>query len=293
MAELFRKEALESFSSNSGMSKGIRAISIKNTVFVVLLTVCAAAFTLWLAFGTVYETVSVDGIIWPAENNGAVYAQSDGTVTKTVVSVGSMVSAGDILAIIPSQDILSGIESGKASGISESDLQKLYGDYDNISVIRANINGIVTEIVKENAYIRTGEKIASVVPYDTDGNNKTLTAFIPAQKGGLITVGMEAQVMPDFAPREEYGYIKAYISSISQYPITGQRIQDTNSELFLSTLDERESYLLVEITFIPEAQAQSRLKWSNPKSGAIKVAMGTICQADIVVKKCRPYEWLF
>ena len=90
--------------------------------------------------------------------------------------------------------------------------------------------------------------------------------------------------MPDFAPREEYGYIKAYVSSISGYPITGQRIHAANSELFLSTLDERESYLQVEITFIPEAQAQSRLKWSNPKSGNIKVAMGTMCQADIVVE---------
>ena len=43
----------------------------------------------------------------------------------------------------------------------------------------------------------------------------------------------------------------------------------------------------------PDMAAQSGLKWSNPASGTIDIAMGTICTADIVVEKCRPYEWLF
>lgn len=293
MKNLFRKEALESFSSNSGMNKGVRAVSIKAAVFTMLLAICAAAFAVWLVFGTVYETVSVRGIIWPAENNGGVYAKAGGVITKTVVSSGDAVKTGDILAVIPQEDILVKIKNGKERGISDAELNILYDEYDRLSVVRSSIDGIVTSIVDENVCINKGDKIAAVVPYSESGNNKTLTAFIPSDKGGLVTLGMEAQVMPDFAPREKYGYIKAYISGISAYPVTGQSIKDTNGELFLPEHDERESYLRLEITLIPDANAESRLKWSNPNSGSTDVAMGTVCGTDIVIKKCRPYEWLF
>ena len=293
MQSLFRKEALESFSSNSTINKGVRAISIKAAVFTLLLAVCAAAFAVWLVLGTVYETVSVNGIIWPAENNGGVYAKSGGVITKTVVSSGDAVKAGDILAVIPQEDILIKIKNGKENGIPDDELNALYDEYDRLSVVRSSIDGIVTSIADENVFISKGDKIAAVVPYSESGNNKTLTAFIPADKGGLVALGMEAQVMPDFAPREKYGYIQAYISGVSSYPVTGQSIKDANGELFLSTLDERESYLQLEITLMPDADAQSRVKWSNPNSGDMDVAMGTVCGADIVIEKCRPYEWLF
>lgn len=293
MQNLFRKEALESFSSNTGMNKGVRAVNIPSTLFIILISICAAIFAIWLFFGTVYEKVSVNGIIWPTDNNGGVYAKADGIITKTVVLPGDTVKIGDILAVIPQEDILAKISNGKENGISEEELNSLYDEYDRFSMIRSNINGIVTSISDENVCVNKGDKIATVVPFSESGNNKTLTAFIPSDKGGLITLGMETQVMPDFATREKYGYIKAYISGISSYPITGQSIKDTNSELFLPEYDERESYLQLEITLVPDANTESHLKWSNPNSGNINVTMGTVCEADIVLKKCCPYEFLF
>ncbi len=293
MAVLFRKEALDSFSSNSRIDKGIRAVSIRTTVCVAMLVLCAAAFAVWLVFGTVYETVPVIGVVWPAQSDGEVYAVSSGTMTRAVVSVGNKVKTGDILAVIPNEEILSEAEAVKAEeGLSEK-LERLYDEYDKMSIIRSNIDGIVIYIADENSYINKGERVAEVVPYSESGNNKTLTAFIPAKNGGLVTVGMEAQVMPEFAPREKYGYIKAYVSGISAYPISGENIKRDNSKLFLSSLDERESYLQLEITLIPDAQAPSHLKWSNSASGRIDVVMGTTCSADIVIEKCRPYQWLF
>ena len=290
--ELFRKEALESFSSRSGMSRSVRAIGIRVILFVVLLAICAAAFTLWLAFGTIYETVTVSGIIWPEQNNGAVYAVRSGTVSETVVSRGDTVKSGDILAFIPQEDILSEIEEAKKRGAPESEIEELHEEYDRDSVIRSNIDGIVTYIAEENSYISEGVQLASVVPYSEDGNNKLLTAYIPSDRSGMITQGMEVQVMPDFAPREEYGYIKAYVSGISTYPVTGERVIGENS-LFVSLLDESQTYLQVEITLIPDMTAKSGIKWSNPQSGDIDAVMGTVCTADIVMRKCRPFEWLF
>lgn len=293
MKALFRKEALDHFSSSSGMSKGVRGVRIRTGLWVGLLVLCTGVFSLWLFFGTIYETVPTEGIIWSPQGNGGVYALSNGTVSKTIVSVGSMVQAGDILAVIPNEALLEEIQSKKAEGVSEEDLAALYRAYDGQSMVRAHISGIVTAITDENVYVKTGDQVASVVPYDAERNNKTLIGFVPARNGGLISLGMEVQVTPDFATREAYGYIEGYVSSIGAYPVMGQAIQEERSQLFLPSLEERESYLQVEITFIPDAQSQSRLKWSNPRSGNMDVAIGTMCTADIVVKSYRPYAWLF
>lgn len=292
MNDLFRKEALENFSSHSGINKGVRAVRIRTAVVAAFLCLCAAVFAIWLFAGTIYETVSVNGIIWPTNSNGEVYASTNGTISKIITAEGSEVKAGDIIAIVPQEDILAEIKREKANGTADEDLQKLYEAYDLKSVIRSNIDGIVTYVADENSYIAVGDLAANIVPYEKDGDNKKLTAFVSTEKSGLITLGAEAQVMPDFAPREKYGYIKAYVSGISSYPVTGQSIKETSNEIFLPTLDERGSYLQIEITLVPDANTQSRLKWSNPSSGDVDVAIGTLCGTDIVIKKCHPYEWL-
>ena len=215
MQDLFRKEALNSFSASSAMNKGVRAVRMEASIFTLLLTICAAVFAVWLACGTIYETVSTSGVIWPAEHNGSVYAVSAGVVTQTVVSSGDIVKTGDILAVIPQEELLAKIENGKESGISEEELARLYEEYDRLSILRANIDGIVTGIVGENTYVSSGDEVASVVPFQEGGNNKILTAFIPSHQSGLVELGMEVQVMPTFASREKYGYIQAFISGIS------------------------------------------------------------------------------
>lgn len=291
--ELFRKEALESFSSNAGISSGVRAVSIKAATFSALLALCAASFLFWFFFGTIYETVTVDGIIWPVSNDGAVYSVYDGTVTKTSASVGDYVKTGDILAVLPQEDILDQIEAAIDSGASEDELQALYDEYDRHSIIRSSTDGVVTYIVEDNSYIAQGDMVAEVTPYDETGNNRILTAFIPSENSGIVTLGMDAQVMPDFAPRDEYGYINAYVSGVSSYPVTGSSIEQSNNALIAGEVDQNQRYIQIEITMIPDSTAQSGLKWSDPSSGGIDVAMGTVCTVDIVTKECRPYEWLF
>ena len=71
-----------------------------------VLFICAVSFTIWLFFGTVYETVSLRGIAWPDDSCGDVYAETSGIIAKTTVSVGDKVEVGDILAVMPNNDVL-------------------------------------------------------------------------------------------------------------------------------------------------------------------------------------------
>lgn len=285
---LFRKEAVENASARTEANIVTHAVGLKFSLFTLALVICAALFAVWLIFGEVYETVSVNGIIWSDKDYGSVYTEYGGKVSKVTAERGSRVKTGDIIAIIPQEDILGEIEKQ-----SSENLENLYDEYDKRSVVRSATDGIVTYMVSENAYVHPGDKIAEITPYDESGNNMTLTAFIPSDEGGLVSLGADVQVMLNFAPREKYGYINAYVSEISQYPVNGEYIRENMSELYMPSIEERNSYIRLEITLLADAETASRLKWSSPAGEGIDAPMGTVCTADIIVEKHHPYQWPF
>lgn len=293
MSNLFRKEVTSTFSSNAYMFKTAKGFKIRTIFFLLMLVLCTGLFLLWLFCGTVYETVTVNGIVWPDEIDGYVYSDTEGLISKTVVSNGAYVSAGDIIAVVPQEELLKKISTAKKNGVSDEELSALYKEYNDKSMIRSNIDGLVTHIADDNSYITQGTLLAKVVHYDKNGNNRTVTAFVPSEESGRIKIGMEAQVTPDFVSRDEAGFVHGYISDIYKYPVKGQLIAEENPTLFLSELNTEENYIQIKISLFPDSSMESNLKWSSKKSGDIEIPLSTTCSSDIVIKSCRPYEWLF
>ena len=284
MSDLFRKEAMENYSPNREITLAAKAIPVKWLLYVIVLTICAASFTIWLFFGTVYETVSLRGIAWSNESYGDVYSETSGIIAKTTVSVGDKVEVGDILAVMPNNDVL--------EKSSVDSIEQIYKEYDRKSVIRSKTRGIVTYIIDRNSYVNPGDKIASVIHYDKNGNNDIITVFVSDEKSGLIDLGMEAHIMPDYTPYEQYGYIIGYVSAIAEFPITGEQIYNSDKQLYLSEMDMDESYIEVEITMMRASGEDSGLKWSKFSGENMTVNPGTRCDVDVILRKYKPYRWL-
>ena len=284
MSDLFRKEAVENHSHDREATLAVKAIPVRWLFYIIIAFICAAAFGVWLFYGTVYESVRLRGIAWPDKSYGEVYAETSGVIAKTAVSVGDKVEAGDILAVIPNNDVL--------NSLTDDNKEILYGEYDKKSVIRSKTSGIVTYIIDRNSYVKAGDRVATVVAYDENGNNDIITAFVPDGQSSLIDIGMEAQVMPDFTPREEYGYVTGYVSSVSKYPLTGEQIYNSYRHLYMSEMDMHESYIEVQITMTRTSGESGSLKWSMPTSGDKGVSLGTRCDVDIILQKYKPYRWL-
>ena len=284
MSNLFRKEAMENHSPNKELTLAVKAIPVKWIIYMAVLVICAALFAVWLFLGTIYESVSLRGIAWPDKSYGDVYAETSGIIAKTTVSVGDKVEAGDILAVMPDNNMLE-----KAAGNSD---EQVLAEYDRKSVIRSNTSGIVTYIADRNSYLNKGDMIASVVHYDKNGNNDIITAFVSDEKSRHIELGMEAQIMPDYTPREQYGYITGYVSAISDYPVTGEQIYNSDKQLYMSGMDMNENYIEVQITMMRTSGEGGRLKWSKASGEDQPVNLGTRCDVDIILKKYKPYKWL-
>ena len=283
MRELFRKEAIENHYFDSETAIAVKAIPIRWVFSLIVVVICAAAFAVWLFFGTVYETVTLRGIVWSDKGDDDVFAETSGVVSKTTVSVGDRVEAGDILAFIPDNEML------RSMG---DDIEAVYDRYDKKSVIRAKTNGIITYIIDRNSYVNPGDMIASVVRYDANGNNDVVTAYVPDGQNELIDVGMEAQIMPDHAPRETYGYIMGYVSAVSDYPVTGEQIYNTDRRMYISEMDKDETYIEIKITMMRSRAEGDNLKWSKTSGNDMTVHLGDRCSADVILEVYRPYQWL-
>ena len=287
---LFREKAMQSSSTLSDVGRGIAGIRISVWLSVMGLGLCAAVFMIWLFFGTIYETVSVTGLVWPLESGGTVYAETTGIVTGQVIYSGAEVKAGDILAILYDDEALMQLDLAKTENSSAfAELQK---KYIRKTVVRSHVDGIVSHIVDKDTRVAEGEVVAEVIPFDKDGNNKRITTFIPADRLDQIENNMEVQIVPEFASRDRDGYVYGYISSVGKYPITGEYVKQYYDSIFSLGIDMQEKYICVEITMVSDANAKSGLKWSNTKSEEIDIGLGTLCHCDVVTNKLQPYQYL-
>lgn len=287
---LFREKAMQSSSALSEMGKGIAGIRISVWFSVMGLGICAAIFMIWLFFSTIYETVSVTGIVWSLESGGTVYAETAGVVTGQVVDSGVRVKTGDILAILYDDKSLAQLDLAKKENpVAFADLQK---KYIRKTVVRSRVDGIVSHIVNRDTCVAEGEVIAEVIPFDEDGNNQRITAFIPADRLNQIKNNMEVQIVPEFVSRDRDGYIHGYVSNVEKYPITGEYIKNHYDSIFSLHMDVQEKYIRVEITMVSDANAKNGLKWSNKRSEEIDISLGTLCHCDVVTNKLRPYQYL-
>ena len=80
------------------------------------LLIAAVGAVVWCFFGTVTRSVEVTGIVFPHYGIKQVNSQVSGIVSYLQVEVGEEVKAGDLIAIIPQQELLEQIEQARQQG---------------------------------------------------------------------------------------------------------------------------------------------------------------------------------
>ena len=290
----FRKEALDNFETDANQFKSVKSIHLHVWLLILLLTVCCAFFVYWLVFGTINETLSVQCVVWPYEKVNNVYSSVNGEISKVLVQEGTFVETGDILAVLPQEEFLASISQQKSIVPEDQEqISALRRRYIAVSLVRAKTTGIVTYVADEHSYAEKGTKIAEIAPFDKNGNDRTLVAYLPADKMGLLSLGMEVQVTPEYLSRAGSGFAVGYLSEISDVSVKGEEIKSDDTIMFTSNMTESESYVKVEITLLPDSTNPGNLKWSRAESRNIDFEIGTVCSGNIVIHQSNPLNWLF
>jgi len=148
-------------------------------------------------------------------------------------------------------------------------------------------NGEVIELqVVPGSTVSAGVPLLSLQP---DLDQLEVLVYVPSAKAKEIRAGMDAQISPTTVRREEYGFLRAKVVSVADYPATPAALMRNfqNETLVKSLLGEGPiTELLVSLQ--PDSKSSSKFLWSSPLGPPVTLSSGTLCNAQIITRQQRP-----
>lgn len=171
-------------------------------------------------------------------------------------------------------------------------LEQLEEQLEIKSKIRSPHSGEVVEVLSNSGVvIGMGTplfKLKNETSVASNGNIRGIL-YVPSQDGKKIKVGMEALVVPATVQPQEFGYMKAKVTYVSEFPVTQQGMMTSmkNDQLVNSLLRLGAPYE-VYVEFEPNPEAYSGYAWTSAKGPQVLINAGTSCMGKITVREEAP-----
>ncbi|MEL7563594.1 MAG: HlyD family efflux transporter periplasmic adaptor subunit [Dehalobacterium sp.] len=290
MSSLFRNTAMDQALSPEKLNRQIKIITPPFImVFAALLLVILTGIA-WSVFVTIPVRLELKGVVFPQNGILTVVAEEEGFAESTWVKHGDDVKIGDLIAYIPQTDILRRIKSTN----DPIELEQLRKEYHLKSMIMSPAEGQIISVVKEGEYLRTGEEIAKLVQESIYTNNQEITAFASQSEAKRLKKGMMVQISPDFAPREEYGYMEGVVTKIAGYPSTPEEtIKRFGGFISEGDLSHLENMIEIKVSISADKSSKNFKRWSNPKGETLDIDVGTRCNIAILISRAKPVDLIF
>lgn len=300
MAEnkLFRKTALETVSNPEQLDQHIRVTRPFSWVILVAIISFAIGVGIWAFTGNISSGTDINGIIFASDGVSVANAVSSGIVSDVLVSENEQVDKGDVMVVIPDEELLNQIKTVKAQydaagGVNSSlstTLDALKYQYIINSFVSASKSGTVNSIPAVGDAIAEGQQVTVNYSEESMSGSKELIAYVPYTIAQNFKVGGDVQISPSNYPREEYGYMLGKITSIGTNLVTEESIQRTmGTTKYISSLGISGPCVEVRIRPNVDSSTKSGFEWSNSKGGQnVSVDIGTICKVKVVSEAVHP-----
>jgi HlyD family secretion protein len=139
--------------------------------------------------------------------------------------------------------------------------------------------------------VNRGSSLLSLQLADDQSKEVEAVIYVPPKDGKYVEQGMEAQISPLSAPREEYGYLIGKVTYVSQFPSTfAGMMRVLGNDVLVKALSIDGAPFGVYAQLIRNPKSASGYAWSSPKGETLAVNSGTVCSVTITVKERRPIE---
>ena len=127
------------------------------------------------------------------------------------------------------------------------------------------------------------------VVIEETGRPQEVCCYVPiSSTSQRLKEGMDVQISPEYAGREEYGYINGKITSVGNDIVTVEYLQNNfeNPQVVLPAVQEAmKSGNVVEVRM-------SIGEWSNEKGKEITLCEGAECTVQAVVGETKAYKFI-
>jgi len=174
---------------------------------------------------------------------------------------------------------------------AERNLQFLSERYETQNRIKSPYGGEVVEVLTD-----AGGVVAAGTPLFKLKNNggSSLAVlkgvlYIPSQDGKKIRKGMEAFVVPSTVQPQEFGFMEAKVTYVSDFPITerGMMTSVKNDQLAKGLLASGPLFE-VHVEFTKDPASFSGYKWTSAKGPNVYIREGTSCNGKITIDQEPP-----
>lgn len=305
MANIFRKKSIDRLSSPEQLDTLITVTSSRTWMTLICIGIVLACVVLWSVFGRIPIKVDTSGILISSGGNMVVEATADGQVTDVRVETGDSVKKGDVLVILGADELvdkineneklIGEIKSGSSGG--NATVKDLNDENDKLRrTIESNYNvvapydgKIVDTSVLKGEFIKQGDGVVTIAKTGSDVKTLEAVFYVPVSEGRKIQEGMEAKIYPTTVQKEEFGYMKATVSEVPEYPVSKSEVFKTlGNEALVQELTGKGAPLEIHAELVTNDNTVSGYAWSTKKGGKVDIQNGTFCQASVVISEERP-----
>ncbi len=160
------------------------------------------------------------------------------------------------------------------------------------SRVVAPASGRVLEVLADRgAMVGAGEPVLTV---DLEGRAvKGLEAvvYVPSMHGKRIKPGMTIQIAPTTVKQEEYGFMLARVTYVSEFPATARGMMRVlKNDRLVQSLSGQDAPYEVRADLVVDPRTVSQYRWTSSGGPPVKVASGTLASANVAVATRRPIE---
>jgi len=188
--------------------------------------------------------------------------------------------------------------------IQEEDQQKEMGIEDlerNLSAVNKDLEiagnvvspyrGEVLEVkVSAGSTVGASDPILSIQP---DVQDLEVLLYVSAARAKDVRNGMEVKISPSTVKPEEFGFIKGYVTYVSDFPDTPAELMNNfQNEVLTKALTAEGPVTGLHVEMQRNPKTFSGYQWSSSVGPRLTLSGGTLCGGQVVTRWQRPVELL-
>lgn len=152
--------------------------------------------------------------------------------------------------------------------------------------------GRVVEVKLENGVgVGFGTPVLLIERTDGAPGDVEAAIYLSGGDGKLVETSMPVEITPDYVKRQEFGFLRARVATVSDYPVSspGMRLLVQNDNL-VRELSASRSAIFARARL--ERQPDGKFVWSAAASAPPAVQTGALCRAEVTVSERPPFSLL-
>jgi biotin carboxyl carrier protein len=322
----YRAIAVDRLSSPEQLDQLMEVTRARSWLALAGLGILLAVTLLWSIFDTIPTKIAAEGMLIRPGGLYEVYAPAEGVIKAVQVAEGEVVAKAQPLATIEQPELTAQIAdltatieeqraqlarpAGRAPALSSSTaaraneeaaidtaartLERLTERQKTSSIITSPDAGRILEIkVRPGDLVSRSAKLLSLQLAGDAAPGLQAVMYVPSASGKNITPGMSVQISPTTAAPEEYGYLLATVTYVSEFPATREgmmRVLGNESLVASLSLEGPPFAVYADLRVVPGSSGAGTYQWSSSKGSELNVNSGTPCEAFITVREQHPIE---